>query len=113
MELTAALAYALDVAPEALDVPDIDSLIGLMHTLFTLEDTSGLTIEEADGEVCLRFGSNRDSDTPADLLTALKEWQHQAARLEAGEISREEYDCWRHHFPKYDIFQHWAHIPSM
>ena len=37
-ELTAALAQALDVSPHALDVPDIDSYIGLMHTLFTLED---------------------------------------------------------------------------
>ena len=40
-ELTAALAQALDVSPHALDVPDIDSYIGLMHTLFTLEDLYG------------------------------------------------------------------------
>ena len=37
-DLTAALAQVLDVSPQALDVPDIDSQIGLMHTLFTLED---------------------------------------------------------------------------
>ena len=37
-DLTATLAQALDVAPQALDIPDIDSYIGLMHTLFTLED---------------------------------------------------------------------------
>ena len=43
-ELTAALAQALDVSPHALDVPDIDSYIGLMHTLFTLEDLYGLTV---------------------------------------------------------------------
>ena len=35
-ELTAALAHALDVSPLALTVPDIDSDLGLMHTLFTL-----------------------------------------------------------------------------
>ena len=34
-DLTAALAQVLDVSPQALDVPDIDSQIGLMHTLFT------------------------------------------------------------------------------
>ena len=111
-DLMAALAYGLDVAPEALDVPDIDSLIGLMHTLFTLEDVYGLTVEEADGEVCLRFGRGPDSKTPADLLTAVREWRRQAAKLEAGEISREEYDRWRHHFPKFDTSQHWAHLPS-
>ena len=42
---------ALDVSPHALDVPDIDSYIGLMHTLFTLEDLYGLTVSESDGEI--------------------------------------------------------------
>ena len=37
-DLTAALAEVLDVSPHALSVPDIDSYVGLMHTLFTLED---------------------------------------------------------------------------
>ena len=46
-DLTAALAQVLDVSPQALDVPDIDSYIGLMHTLFTLEDVYGLTVSEA------------------------------------------------------------------
>lgn len=36
-DLTNALAQVLDVSPQALDVPDIDSYIGLMHTLFTLK----------------------------------------------------------------------------
>ena len=40
--LTAALAQVLDVSPHALSVPDIDSYVGLMHTLFTLEDNYGL-----------------------------------------------------------------------
>ena len=111
-DLMAALAYGLDVAPEALNVPDIDSLIGLMHTLFTLEDVYGLTVEEADGEVCLRFGRAPDNKTPADLLTAVREWRRQAARLEAGEITREEYDRFRHYFPKFDTSQHWVHVPS-
>ena len=36
-DVTEALAQVLDVSPKALDVPDIDSYNGLMHTLFTLE----------------------------------------------------------------------------
>ena len=40
-DVTAALAKVLDVSPKALDVPDIDSYTGLMHTLFTLEDRYG------------------------------------------------------------------------
>ena len=59
-ELTAALAQALDVSPHALDVPDIDSYIGLMHTLFTLEDLYGLTVSEsADGEICLKVDTSK------------------------------------------------------
>ena len=50
-DLTAALAQALDVSPQALDVPDIDSQIGLMHTLFTLEDVYGLTVSAGDQHV--------------------------------------------------------------
>ena len=55
-DLTKALAGALDVSPLALDVPDIDSNFGLMHTLFALEDRYGLTIEisEAKGGKCER-----------------------------------------------------------
>ncbi len=45
-DLTAALAQVLDVSPHALSVPDIDSYVGLMHTLFTLEDNYGLKISE-------------------------------------------------------------------
>lgn len=52
-DMTAALANILDVSPLALSVPDIDSYLGLMHTLFTLEDRYGLTVKEVDGAPCL------------------------------------------------------------
>lgn len=110
-ELTASLAQALDVAPQALDVPDIDSYIGLMHTLFTLEDNYGLTISKTDGEACLRVdkGKCRAADNLLQMLTA---WQEQAARLAEGEISKEEYDQWRYNYPKFDTAQGWAKVPS-
>ena len=60
-DLTAALAQVLDVSPHALSVPDIDSYVGLMHTLFTLEDNYGLKISEMDGEVCLKVDVRRCS----------------------------------------------------
>ena len=50
-----ALADIFEVSPHALAVPDIDSYVGLMHTLFTLEDLYGLHIDEIDGELCLRL----------------------------------------------------------
>ena len=110
-ELTAALAQALDVSPHALDVPDIDSYIGLMHTLFTLEDLYGLTVSEADGEVCLKVNKNKGKDAH-ELLNMLYAWKEQADKLSSEEISREEYDNWRYHYPKFDTTQRWAKVPS-
>lgn len=110
-DLTAALAQVLDVSPQALDVPDIDSQIGLMHTLFTLEDVYGLTVSEADGEVCLKV--NKDKGKEAyELLQMLYAWKEQADKLPSEEISREEYDNWRYHYPKFDTTQHWVKVPS-
>ena len=110
-DLTAALAQVLEVSPQALDVPDIDSYIGLMHTLFTLEDIYGLTVSEADGEVCLKV--NKDKGREAyELLKMLYAWKEQADKLSSEEISREEYDNWRYHYPKFDTTQIWAKVPS-
>lgn len=110
-DLTAALAQVLDVSPQALSVPDIDSYIGLMHTLFTLEDIYGLTVSEADGEVCLKVNKDKGKDA-AELLKMLCAWKEQADKLSSEEISREEYDRWRYYYPKYDTTQLWAKVPS-
>lgn len=110
-ELTSALAQALDVAPQALDVPDIDSYIGLMHTLFTLEDIYGLTVSETGGEVCLKVSKDKGKDA-AELLKMLYAWKEQADKLSADEINKEQYDQWRYHYPKYDTTQLWAKVPS-
>lgn len=110
-ELTAALAQALDVAPQALDIPDIDSQIGLMHTLFALKDIYGLTISETDGEVCLKISKDKGK-AAEELLQMLTVWREQAAKLTTEEISREEYDQWRYNYPKFDTTQQWANVPS-
>lgn len=110
-ELTAALAQALDVAPQALDIPDIDSQIGLMHTLFALKDIYGLTISETDGEVCSKISKDKGK-AAEELLQMLTVWQEQAAKLTTEEISREEYDQWRYNYPKFDTTQQWANVPS-
>ena len=65
--------------------------VGLMHTLFTLEDNYGLKISEMDGEVCLKVDVRKSKDA-ARLHEMLWTWREQAANLEAGEISQEEYD---------------------
>ena len=99
-DLTAALAEVLDVSPHALSVPDIDSYVGLMHTLFTLEDNYGLKVTEQDGELALQVDCRKNKDA-ARLHEMLWTWREQAAKLEAAEISQEEYDSWRYHYPEY------------
>lgn len=101
LDLVKEMAHVFDVSPRALDVPDIDSYLGLMHTLFALEDMYGLKIGEIDGEVCLRLDKSTGS-TYSTMFDMFHAWQEQAARLEQGEISREEYDQWRYKYPESD-----------
>ncbi len=110
-DLTAALADALDVAPQALAVPDIDSYIGLMHTLFTLEDRYGLHVDEVDGEICLKVNVRKNRDA-AELHQMLCAWRQAAAMLEACEITQEQYDNWRYHYPEFDATQKRAKVMS-
>lgn len=110
-DLTAALAQVLDVSPQTLDVPDIDSYIGLMHTLFTLEDIYGLAVGEANGEICLKI--NKDKGKEADeLLKMPHAWKEQTDKLFADKISKEEYDRWRYYYPKFDTTQIWSKVSS-
>ena len=109
-DLTDALAQVLDVSPHALSVPDIDSYVGLMHTLFTLEDNYGLKVTEHDGELALQVDFRKNKDA-ARLHEMLWVWREQAAKLEAGEISQEDYDRWRYHYPECDSSQIRAKVP--
>lgn len=98
-DLTNKLAEVLEVAPEALAVPDIESYNGVMHTLFTFEDLYGLRIDKLSDEVCIRL----DKDNGTEFLTMLEmftTWQEKADKYRNGEISKEEYDNWRYNYPK-------------
>lgn len=110
-DLTAAIAEVLEVSPRAIAVPDIDSMDGLMHTLFTLEDRYGLKIDEADGEVCLKVDVRKNKDA-ARLYEMLCAWRQATAMLKAGEITQEEYDRWRYRYPEFDTTQRWVKVPS-
>ena len=110
-DVTAALAQVLDVSPKALDVPDIDSYTGLMHTLFTLEDRYGLTVETGENGVSLRVDPRKGKDA-AELSEMLTAWAQQAEKLRNGEINREDYDKWRYNYPKYDETSGYVKVPS-
>ena len=109
-DLTYALANALDVSPHALNVPDIDSYLGLIHTLFALEDLYGLTIEERDGEVLFRVNPRKGEDA-AHLSEMVCDWALVDEKFRAGEISKDDYDKWRYNYPKFDSKKIWAKVP--
>ena len=108
-DLVKEMAGIFDVSTHALTVPDIDSYIGLMHTFFALEDMYGLKIGEVDGEPCLRLDKS-DYSTYSSMYKMLHAWQMEAARLEKGEITKEQYDEWRYKYPELDTSQHWAKV---
>ena len=110
-ELTESLASALGVSPLALSVPDIDSYLGLMHTLFTLEDRYGLTVDTGENGVSLRVDPRKGKDA-AELSEMLTAWAGQAEKYRDGEINREDYDKWRYNYPKYDEASGYVQVPS-
>ena len=111
-DLIEKLAEALEVSPRALAVPDIDNYIGLAHTLFTLEDRYGLKVGEIDGEVCLRLDKSKGV-TYLNMLDILLAWQEQAAKLEAGEITKADYDQWRYTYPEIPVARNRAALDAL
>ncbi len=111
-DLTASLANALDVSPQALAVPDIDSYIGLMHTLFTLEGGQIRPQDRRGRWGSLLEGQHRKNKDAARLHEMLCAWRQTAAMLKVGEITQEEYDRWRYRYPEFDTTQRWVKVPS-
>lgn len=101
-DLTNSLATALEVSPAALNVPDIESYNGVMHTLFAMEDLYGLRIDKLDGKVCIRL--DKDNGTEFITMTEMfRAWETQAEKLRSGEISKDEYDHWRYTYPQEEV----------
>ncbi len=110
-DLVKSLANVLEVSPLALNIPDIDSDLGFIHTLFAIEDIHGIRAEKLGDEVHLVFdGSKRTMDE--GIFTMLSAWADQSEKLRNGEISKEQYDHWRYNFPAEDTTQRWAKVPS-
>ena len=84
-DLLRKIADVLDVSPDTLAVPDLDSDIGVMHTLFILEDLYS-------------FRFTLDNCTSDRLKKAINEWQGEYERYSKGEIGKEQYDNWRYNY---------------
>ena len=110
-DLVKALANVLEVSPLALNIPDIDSDLGFIHTFFAIEDIHSVRAEKQGYEVHIVFdGSKRTmNDSVFKMLSA---WADQAEKLRNGEISKDQYDRWRYTFPAEDTTQRWVKVPS-
>ena len=109
--MTNKLAEVFGISPQALSVPDIDSYIGLMHTLFTLEDRYGLTIEKTENGV-LMYADPRKGTDAAELSEMLTAWAEQSEKYHNGDINCDEYDKWRYNYQKYDETSDYVKVPS-
>ena len=81
-----------------MNVPETDTYLGLIHTLFALEDTYGIKINSIDGELCLTLDKHNKSYVT--MLEMLNDWRNQAEKLKNDEISEDEYNDWKYNYPK-------------
>ena len=97
-ELTNALAEELGVSPRTLAVPDIESPLGVIHTLFACEDNYGLTVNGIGGEIVLHVDKKAGAQA-LELSDAISEWYAMKKKFVQGEIDEEEYNNWRYNYP--------------
>ena len=96
-KIAEAMAFRLDVPTFALDVPNIDTRYGILHTLFALEDEEGFMIDNIDGTPCIRL--DKEHNNYLIFFEMLNSWSKQHQKLLNGEITKEEYDEWRYSYP--------------
>lgn len=89
------ISQALNISIYTLK-PNLDNYLGVMHSLFYLEDFYNLKITQIDGIPFLAFEANDP------MYENLCKWNEQKTSLENGKITKENYDMWRYSFPKLD-----------
>lgn len=97
------LAEIFDVSTAAITIPDIDSQMGIMQTLFALEDIYGLTVNIRDeGCIAIMTTPERNDD---GLNANLYEWARKCDQHRSGSITEEEYDAWRYKSSEFIDYQ--------
>ena len=95
------LAYKLDVSPQAIDIPDIETYIGAIYTLFQLERSYGLKIDELDGQPISADWQAITSWTRYFVWIHAKLVRRKPKTLEKVKITQQQYEEWKYNFPKY------------
>ncbi len=87
------MAEVLEVSPYALGEPQIETKLGLFHTLFAIEDLYGLEVKNEEGNIVFSL-PNLD----AKHKKALIEWIDKKQEWEDFLIDEEEYNLFRYSF---------------
>lgn len=98
-DVISAITYILEVSPEALKIPDIESYHCFMFTLFEFEEQFGLTIDKIDDIICLYLDKENSSIYLA-TLEMLNEWYKKKIKFENGAISIAKYTYWKLNYPQ-------------
>ena len=93
-----AIAGALDISPFAISNPNIESYIGVMHTLFALEEEYGATLVCEPGATYITFPAG------SDLRSRLSDWGEVFSKSKDGSMTKEEYEEWKNTYPESVIF---------
>lgn len=91
-----AIARALDVAPESLEDIGPESARGALEMAFRLEGEMGFRPVETEGGIGIAVDPKAESSQK--LSQALRAWKRMRERLEAGEVSEDEYEAWKASF---------------
>ncbi len=87
------MAEVLEVSPYALSEPQIETKLGLIHTLFAMEDLYGLEIKEEDGNIVFSLPK-----LDSKQKKAFSVWAEKKQDFEDFIIDEEEYDLFRYSF---------------
>ncbi|RNL39789.1 helix-turn-helix domain-containing protein [Paraeggerthella hongkongensis] len=87
------IARALKVRPEYLSAPEFKNRLEFVYALLENDAERGFTVTAIDGKSAII--ADTYSTKHGELLRLLDEWSEMKAKLEAEEITAEEYADWK------------------
>lgn len=88
------IAGALGIHPFATSDPNLESYLGVMHTLFELEENWGASVVAESGTAYITF------PVGSDLRSRLSDWGEAFAKYKAGSMTEDEYKEWKSTYPE-------------
>ena len=102
------MADALDVSPNTIIPPDYDTVDGLMHTLFMLDDIYEFTPEMNLRDNCIILHLNNQLEDKAlqnEVLQASSIWIMATILKDYCLLTYNDYQRWKHNYPNINLFE--------